>query len=1852
MDIIRRLPALLLALGLLFGWPAAAPAQSDANPLVAAEAFLNNPDLLPGLGTPFDLEGAATDPFRIAKGILDLSGLESGPQTVYLRFRDASGEWSPPLGQTIYLDAGDPGKPPGESNRIVAAEAFINDDPGQGQGYPLNVAADGSIDSAMEVMGGRIPLQGLDVGLHVLYIRMLDSTGAWSAPLRQILLIHATPSFEPIILTAAEGIINDGAPTSLSADDGSFDDLIETVTLTATLGSGYHSARIRFRDSHGLWSDDPNVFSFDDDSPPTPGPATTIRVVNAAGLNVRQGPGTTHAIFNEISHGQEFVAFETSVQGNDFWYHIHLPCGNTGICSGWVAGVYQGVTYSVPATGASEVEVIDTAPLGLNVRALPGGTVRDSAYDGQRFVTFEQSPAGSGCASPWYRIFTPQSSFTFSGWVCGDYLQLDGDDTGPSCDSSLPLTGYVTNASANHAPLSGVTVNANGFAAATTSSSGYYQIDGLSCTTHQISVDHTGYTNYSRTIDRNQRSWLNIGLTQESTAHGVAPNTGYISDPVNTATGNYIYQGRDLDIPGIGLPFRFDRSYNSRAASAAGASATPLGYGWTHSYHIRLTFDSAGNATLHWGDGRTETHAPDGQGGYIPQYGLFDTFTDNGDGSYSLLQRDRTRYDFDGSGRLTAIADRNDNTLSLSYVGGRLDMIVDTAGRTIEFDYDGAGRLIRITDPIGRSVDYTYDANGDLIAATDPNGNVTQYVYDDNHQIITLIDPRGHTVVNNTYDAERRVVTYQTDAKGHPMTFEYEQLDRVTTVTDALGNVTVHQHDELLRLIREQDARGGEMHYTYDAAGNRIRVTDRNGNTTEYDYDGRGNVISKTDALGNVTEITYDDQDNPLSRTDALGRVTTFTYDVHGNLIQTTDALGQVTTIDYDPRGLPLTLTDALGRVTEYVYDTHGNRIETIDPLGQSATASFDSVGRRLTRTDVLGRTTTFSYDDNDNLLSVTDPAGGVLSHSYDANDNRISTTDRNGNTTEYAYDEKDLLIAVTDALGNTETTTYDALDRRVTTTNRRGYTTTFGYDAVGNLLTVTDPLGQVTTFTYDLNGNRVSATDPRGHTTTFDYDALNRLIETTDPLGHRREIAYDAVGNRISTTDPLGQVTTFGYDALDRQITRTDPLGHTRTTLYDAGGRVTAVTDAKDRTTGYAYDALDRLIQVTDAAGGTVQYTYDARGNRTAMTDPNGHTTTYDYDVLDRRTTTIEPLGHVTGLVYDAVGNLIQLTDPKGQVIQYSYDARNRLTGIDYPDQSAISLVYDPVDNLLQLSDGLGTTTHSYDAADRRTSTTDPFGQIIGYGYDASGNRTSLVYPGGNTVTYTYDAANRLSTVTDWLGNTTGYSYDAADRLTGADNPNGTRTVYSHDAANRLTGLSATAPDESIINAYSYTLDAVGNPVSEERTEPLMPLIPAGLLDNSHDAENRLLASGNVTNTFDANGNLIAKGSASYTYDAADRLTETDIDGVITRYHYDGLGNRYQRTRNGVTTRFVLDTNTALTNVLMETSATGNAQAYNVYGHGLIARIDANDNVGYHHYDPRGSTIAVTDASATLTEKYAYDPFGRVANSAGAASSPFRYLGRHGVFDEGHDLNYIRARYYDAEQQRFISKDEWRGDARLTQTRNRYAYALNSPVRLVDISGFSAKDALQAPTSPTGPSNASELIDEILSKIPLEYLLYRIIHSPDSSQNHSGDFSTSAMMLRVNSSSSSHGLETARFLGRQATWLIRFVEWAKQTDTKIGITLSFIYDVVEIYDDIQHAKDIGIDPDQAAKYATIKFLMKVPPISGQAMSTCDVVTGNGCSDAVDAGLIRIFDSPSRAEKLDACMKDLVNCDFSNIPAY
>jgi YD repeat-containing protein len=316
--------------------------------------------------------------------------------------------------------------------------------------------------------------------------------------------------------------------------------------------------------------------------------------------------------------------------------------------------------------------------------------------------------------------------------------------------------------------------------------------------------------------------------------------------------------------------------------------------------------------------------------------------------------------------------------------------------------------------------------------------------------------------------------------------------------------------------------------------------------------------------------------------------------------------------------------------------------------------------------------------------------------------------------------------------------------------------------------------------------------------------------------------------------------------------------------------------------------------------------------------------------------------MGGVTQLGYDAVGNLISRKDPNGNTTTYLYDANNRRTKITYPTGTPVTFGYDNNGNRTSMTDALGTTTYSYDALNRLTSVNDGYGQTVSYGYDKNGNRTSITYPGGKTVTYAYDAANRLKSVTDWQYNTTTYNYDANGNLTSSVNPNGSTAVYQYDPANRLMTLTNTV-NSTVISSYQYTLDAIGNHSQVSQTEQLPTIPVVGQSTYAYDNDSKQITLDGQTQVFDANGNMTSVNPTNtLSYDYENRLVRTSFTDATNTYQYDGAGNRMSANRSGVVTRYVLDRNSPLAQVLAETDSSGNVIYYGYSGDFMATKAEA----------------------------------------------------------------------------------------------------------------------------------------------------------------------------------------------------------------------------------------------------------------------------------------------------------------------
>lgn len=363
-------------------------------------------------------------------------------------------------------------------------------------------------------------------------------------------------------------------------------------------------------------------------------------------------------------------------------------------------------------------------------------------------------------------------------------------------------------------------------------------------------------------------------------------------------------------------------------------------------------------------------------------------------------------------------------------------------------------------------------------------------------------------------------------------------------------------------------------------------------------------------------------------------------------------------------------------------------------------------------------------------------------------------------------------------------------------------------------------------------------------------------------------------------------------------------------------------------------------------------------------------------------------------------------------------------------------------------------------------------------YSYDAASNLRRIIYPNQTTISYHYDKADRLERVEnrrnkdvlaqfhytlDEIGNRTGM------RAGGLAVPKRTVT-YEYDDLSQLI-----AEDERHsgvpIKRREYTYDATGNRLTQTGllTGINNKALSTEVIDYTYDGADRLLQAGNTTFTNDANGNRLTEAtpgdrSIGYAYDAANRLMGVVQDAQAVAYAYDGGGNKVEQTISAgsgstETFRFLNDVATPLPVVLkQDRSEEGRLKDTTHYLYGLalvseeLARPGHHPQDFFYHSDGLGSTIALTDRAGRTQADYQYDAWGNLEDSHGDVPNRFLFTGEEQDPETG--LYYLRARWHDPKVGRFLTEDPF-GIAQLPQSVQRYVYAFNNPVNLIDPLGL-----------------------------------------------------------------------------------------------------------------------------------------------------------------------------------------------------
>ena len=155
--------------------------------------------------------------------------------------------------------------------------------------------------------------------------------------------------------------------------------------------------------------------------------------------------------------------------------------------------------------------------------------------------------------------------------------------------------------------------------------------------------------------------------------------------------------------------------------------------------------------------------------------------------------------------------------------------------------------------------------------------------------------------------------------------------------------------------------------------------------------------------------------------------------------------------------------------------------------------------------------------------------------------------------------------------------------------------------------------------------------------------------------------------------------------------------------------------------------------------------------------------------------------------------------------------------------------------------------------------------------------------------------------------------------------------------------------------------------------------------------------------------------------------------------------------------TEYINDINRENTEVLAEYGADEKVRQAYTYGESGIGErvsVDKSEESSYYLYDGRNSVTGILTENANLTNSYQYDPYGNLTSGTADGVNYYGYNGESTNVKTG--LQYLRARYYNAENGTFTTEDSDLGTTENPLTRNRYAYTSNNPVNYDDPTGHS----------------------------------------------------------------------------------------------------------------------------------------------------------------------------------------------------
>ncbi len=1015
---------------------------------------------------------------------------------------------------------------------------------------------------------------------------------------------------------------------------------------------------------------------------------------------------------------------------------------------------------------------------------------------------------------------------------------------------------------------------------------------------------------------------------------------------------------------------------------------------------------------------------------------------------------------FDKLGRITQIADSNNNTINIDYCLNHdqfgcltedwtytplTTQIYNSNGQVIHLiRYNIGDETTKIQYAVCYNtndqnlsiltVKYNYDGYDNLTSVINQGGQTASFIYSDaaNHQLSQYININGETT-NWVFDTNGVCTNTNVNGIFSLFTYNFQPTNNLTIQADT-ANKQVIYHWLNNGIVTGKDYPDNSSTQQFpDQYNNITTAINENGDTTNMFYDAYNNLTTAIDYAGNTTQYFYDDNFEVCTTLiNAAGQQYNFLLDGNGNITTMIFPDSSQWYAYYDSSGNLTTLVNPLGYASYYFYDVYGNPSGFQDPLGNQSFTFYDSFGNLTATINALSQQVEFQYDTLDRVTAVLMPLGRNSYLSYNNTFNPISAIDPMGHQTQFQYDSLDRLTSTLSAASTSISKYYDNYSLLTTGMDENGNPTFYQYDSCSRLIQGIDAAGNYSQVYYDAASQVTSARKPDGTLLPRWYDVLGQV--TAYVHGETQGLVttfqwYDVLGNLTTVYDINQGYTQYYYDLMGRITTKCYST-YTVSYFYDVLGRKTAYLDPQGNLFTYTYDADNHLISLNNWANQTTSYSYDALGEETAEYYPNGTIMNYYYDVLGELTSiqfSYAPVGEQNAQYY-----------ANGKRMNYSHNAFGRLTSIQISNNYA----YGQTSSIL------------LNAGSQETSTN--YGLQLAIGDTVIGQSSSANY----TVHWGLGQFNYMNPSTlNYINPSTlqvlAYAYDSVGNRTLQVDISNNSTFYYYDTLYRLTTEQRIGT-----NAYtrSYTYDPAGN-----RTQMLILSDSTSTTTYILNNLNQITAS--TTNgvetlySYDANGNLLSKGSTSYLWNKDDQLITVFLSNDTVSYLYDSFGRRSQRVHGNSTTNYQLeglDTQIELDNSTVQ-------RTYTLSGGltGQIISVRYNGDDYFYHYDSWGNVLFITDSSGAIVSSYIQESFGNVLDnligfpiqhnlqSEYQEGPPNYYHLNTGELDPVTGLYHCQSRWYDPTSGTWICNDYYKYSSYKSNSNNNPNSLILKPVPL-----------------------------------------------------------------------------------------------------------------------------------------------------------------------------------------------------------